>query len=216
MTTLGITGYSDRISVQPGQTIQFHVHSERSASYQADIVRLIHGDTNPDGPGYKEEEIETTVSGTYPGRHQAVHAGSYICVPHDARFDISSFTLMALVFPTTPTKGIQGIITKWSGPEETGYGLFIDEQGELAVRIGRGKGVVEQVSSGKPLFRKVWYLVAASFDAASGHMTLVQEPIVTSTNTGHGMRFIHPIEETCATVERHASPKHPPRTTVRC
>ena len=55
MTTLGITGYSDRISVQPGQTIQFYVHSERSESYRADIVRLIHGDTNPDGPGYKEE-----------------------------------------------------------------------------------------------------------------------------------------------------------------
>ena len=78
---------------------------------------------------------------------------------------------MALVFPTTPTKGAQGLITKWSGPEETGYGLFIDEQGELAVRIGRGKGVVEQISSGKPLFRKVWYLVAASFDAASGHIS---------------------------------------------
>ena len=209
MTTLGITGYSDRISVQPGQTIQFYVHSERNESYRADIVRLIHGDTNPDGPGYKEEEIVTSVSGEYPGRHQAVHAGSYICVPHDARFDISSFTLMALVLPTTPTKGVQGIITKWSGPEETGYGLFIDDQGELAVRIGRGDGVVEQLSSGKPLFRKVWYLVAASFDAASGHMTLVQEPIVTSTNTGHGMRFIHPIEETRATVERSGSPQTP-------
>ena len=41
MTTLGITGYSDRISVQPGQTIQFYVHSERGESYRADIVRLI-------------------------------------------------------------------------------------------------------------------------------------------------------------------------------
>ena len=67
MTTLGITGYSDRISVQPGQTIKFHVHSERSESYRADIVRLIHGDTNPDGPGYKEEEIATTVSGDISG-----------------------------------------------------------------------------------------------------------------------------------------------------
>ena len=55
MTTLGITGYSDRISVQPGQTIQFHVHSERSESYRADIVRLIHGDTNPDGPAIRKK-----------------------------------------------------------------------------------------------------------------------------------------------------------------
>ena len=47
---LRITGYSDRFSVRPGENINFHVHSENEESYQADIVRLIHGDTNPDGP----------------------------------------------------------------------------------------------------------------------------------------------------------------------
>ena len=208
MTTLGVTGYSDRISVQPGQTIRFYVHSERSESYQADIIRLIHGDTNPDGPGYKEEEIETMVTGEYPGRHQAVHAGSYICVPHDAQFDLSSFTLMALIFPTMP-KGIQGIVTKWSEPDETGYGLFIDEQGKLALWIGRGTGAVERFSSGKPMFRKVWYLAAANFNATTGKVRLFQQPIVTSTNSGHGMRLVHPIEETSTEVDLRGSPQVP-------
>ena len=116
---------------------------------------------------------------------------------------------MALVFPTTPAKGIQGILTKWSGPDESGYGLFIDEQGELALWIGRGAGAVERFASGKPLLRKVWYLVAVSFDASSGHVRLFQEPIVTSTNAGHGMRLVHPIDDTTARLETDGSPRAP-------
>lgn len=209
MPTLGITGYSDRISARPGETVRFYVHSERGEAYRAHIVRLIHGDTDPNGPGYKEEKIDTAANGEYPGRPQPVHAGAYVFVPHDARFDLSSFTLMALVFPTTPAKRVQGILTKWSGPDESGYGLFIDEQGELALWIGRGAGAVERFASGKPLLRKVWYLVAASFDAASGRVRLFQEPVVTSTNAGHGMRLVHPIDDTTARLETDGSPRAP-------
>ena len=72
---LRITGYSDKFSARPGETIGFHVNSELGESYQADIVRLIHGDTNPDGPGYKEEEIASSVSGTYEGEHQPLLIG---------------------------------------------------------------------------------------------------------------------------------------------
>ena len=52
---LRITGYSDRLSVRPGEDITFYVHSEDEESYRVDIVRLIHGDTSPEGPGFKEE-----------------------------------------------------------------------------------------------------------------------------------------------------------------
>jgi len=209
MTTLAITGYSDRFSVRPGEVVRFYVHSEHTESYQADIVRLIHGDTNPEGPGYKEEFIATSVSGTYPGQHQAIYAGSYIFVPNSAHFATESFTLLALIYPTTPMTGVQGILTKWSGPEHSGYGLFINEQGELSLWIGRGTTMVERFSSGKPLFRKIWYLVAASYDAITGRVRLFQEPIVTSTNCGHGMSLVHPIEETFARVEAQGLPGAP-------
>ena len=46
---LRITGYSDKCSVTPGDEITFYVHSEFGESYQSDIVRLINGDTNPEG-----------------------------------------------------------------------------------------------------------------------------------------------------------------------
>ena len=51
-----VVGYADRFSIQPGETIKFMVSSE-VPQYRADIVRLIHGDTNPKGPGFKEEVV---------------------------------------------------------------------------------------------------------------------------------------------------------------
>ena len=51
---LTITGYSDRISVRPGETIKFMVNCEHP-TYQADIVRLICADNTPSGPEFKEK-----------------------------------------------------------------------------------------------------------------------------------------------------------------
>jgi N,N-dimethylformamidase len=70
-----VVGYSDRLSVAPGETIRFMVSCELP-TYRADIVRLIHGDENPRGPGFKEELIPTAVSSEYPGRKQELYNGS--------------------------------------------------------------------------------------------------------------------------------------------
>lgn len=198
---LRITGYSDKYSVCPGDSIKFYINSEHNEDYDAHIVRLIHGDTNPEGPGYKEEEIAAPCNKSYPGRNQRIHGGSYIVVPQDERFDVASFTLQAYIFPTTPDKGRQGLLTKWVEESQCGYGLFIDDNACLSFEIGDGRGSVMQLSSGKKLMRKVWYLVAASYDADTAKVTLYQEPVVTSTNGGLGMSLLHPADETTATVE---------------
>ncbi len=147
---LRIVGYVDPLSVEPGDTLRFSVNSEYEESYQAEIVRLIHGDTNPKGPGYKEELIESSVSGEYPGQNQKIHAGSYILVPDHPLLQVESFTLQAFIFPTTPGKGVQALMTKWSAPDNSGYGLFIDESAMVSLWIGGGKGKVERVSTGAP------------------------------------------------------------------
>ena len=194
---LRITGYSDRYSIRPGDDITFYVNAENGEDYEAKLVRLIHGDTNPDGPGYKEEEIDASFDGTHTGRNQKIHGGSYVIVPHDDRLSVASFTIQAFIFPTTPPKGRQGILTKWVN--DTGYGLFVDDDGCLALCIGDGK-TVRTISSGKKLLRKVWYLAAASYDAESGAVRLYQEPVVTSANGGLGMALLHPADETAAEV----------------
>ena len=84
-----------------------------------------------------------------------------------------SFTLQAYIFPTTPDKGQQGILTKWNDKAKSGYGLFIDENACLSVMIGDGSGQLTKLSSEKKLMRKVCYLVAATYDSVSyTHLTL--------------------------------------------
>ena len=64
--------------------------------------------------------------------------------------------MQAYIFPTTPTKGKQGILTKWNENDKSGYGLFIDDDSCLSLMIGDGSGQLMKLSSEKKLMRKVW------------------------------------------------------------
>ena len=172
-----ILGYTDRLSVQPGESIKFMV-SCQSSTYRADIVRLIHGDPNPQGPGFKEELVQTPVSGDYPGHEQPVRIGSYVIVPDSPLLrGTGGFTLQAWIYPTTPKKGVQGLLTKWSDLEDKGYGLFIDEGGELELWLGGAGGHIYRLATGRPLGMSTWYFVAATYDPESRKALLYQEPV---------------------------------------
>ena len=67
---LKITGYSDKYSAHPGEDVKFYINAENNDSYEVQLVRLIHGDTNPEGPGYKEAEIDASCNGNYQGKIQ--------------------------------------------------------------------------------------------------------------------------------------------------
>ncbi len=169
-----IVGYSDRLSVSPGQSIRFMISSE-SPTYRAELVRLRHTDENPQGPGFKYDALQTSIDGEYPGRHQAIHTGSYAVVPHNPLLDCTEgFTLQAWIYPTTPQKGVQGLITKFSTGDEAGYGLVIDEDGSLALWLGAGNELLK-VRTGVALETAQWYFVSASYDAATGAVRLTQK-----------------------------------------
>ena len=103
-----IVGYGDRFSVQPGETVRFMVSCQVSA-YRAEIVRLIHGDDNPKGPGVKFQPVAATANGLYPGRVQALHRGSFLVVPDPSALDFANgFTVQAWIRPTTPDKDEAG------------------------------------------------------------------------------------------------------------
>ena len=197
----GLSGYADRLSVEPGGDIRFMVSSER-VRYRADIVRLLHGDANPDGPGVKERVIEAAVNGEYPGRRQTLPLGSYALVPDHPVLQLEgSFTVTAWIAPTSQRGApdasgsvfarTEGLVTKWAGPRGD-YGIFIDELGRLSVRLHGGNGTIEIVNSDQPLrpwvpaifgvnnrpqgVTTAWYFVAVSFDSATGRVVLVQDP----------------------------------------
>ena len=173
--TMKIVGYGDRWSVQPGETIRFMVSTE-APHYDARVVRLIHGDTNPAGPGYKERPVASTIEGQYQGRVQAYHPGSFAVVPDAAMLQPGEgFALDAWIFPTTPGGRPQGLLAKWDDASQSGYALVVDAEGALALWLGDGKGGIVSVSSAEPLRPFTWYRVEASFDATTGRVALSQE-----------------------------------------
>jgi N,N-dimethylformamidase len=71
-----LIGYVDRFSARPGERIAVKVSSQSDHRYQADLVRIIHADANPAGPGIRLEEIAADFAGAYVSRFQPVHLGS--------------------------------------------------------------------------------------------------------------------------------------------
>ena len=78
-----LIGYLDRFSARPGERIAVKVSSQLNDPYDADLVRIIHGDANPAGPGLKIEEA-ADFAGRYPSRFQPVHSGSCGIIPAPA------------------------------------------------------------------------------------------------------------------------------------
>lgn len=184
MRKTSIHGYSDFPSVAPGERIRFFVSGEEPGRYRADVVRLISGDTNPAGPGFKEVVVDTAVSGEYPGRFQAIHPGSHVVVADDGRLHPrGAFTLHAYVYATAPAKGAQGILTRWSAARRAGYALTIDADGRVALLVGDGAGRVASVATTKPLMASVWYSIAAGFDPAARRAWVSQAPVINSVNS---------------------------------
>ena len=169
-----IAGYTDRPSASPGERLRFMVSSD-SPTYDVQIVRLIHGDPHPDGPGRKELPIASNVDGSHPGRHQDIRTGSFVRAPSpQPAGNLTSFTLHAWIFPTTPDMGRQGLLTNWDADKSRGFGLLIGADGALELWIDN-----ERFSTQAALHERRWYLVAASVDTDRGRVVLIQRPMVT-------------------------------------
>ena len=177
-----LVGYADRLSVEPGETLRFMVSCYVPGSYRADIVRLICGDDSEHGAGFKEEEVETTVSGEYPGREQPLRLGSYAIVPEVP--SLASFSAQVLIWPTLPQRGRQTIMGTWNEAQASGFALVVDESGEVELVLGSPDGGVSRLSSGLALQARRWVRVFACYDASTGRATLAQSPLGLSVAEG--------------------------------
>lgn len=177
---LKITGYTDRPSVRPGERLDFKVSCETGVpNYRARIVRLICGDDGPTSPGYKTHPVDARVNATYPARRQAIDLGSYLTTLASLEAPLADgLTLVALVCPTWPDKEapqtILALATEAKGRTRVTLGL--DRSG-AATAILADSDQVASVSSGEPMRQKHWYLVAASFDAATQRLAVSQRPL---------------------------------------
>ena len=184
MAQVKLFGYTDKISVKPGEVVQFHVTAEDTDTAQAQLVRLIHGDQDPSGPGFIEEEIDCSANGSWQVEKQYTQVGSFLEVADPAgKLALEgSLTLFAFIYSTLPkVQGGQCLMGRWDNYRNQGYYLGLNESGRLEFRVGQGEKV-DYLQAETPLQAQIWYFVAATLDAKTGRATLYQEAIVKRYN----------------------------------
>ncbi|PWJ88551.1 N,N-dimethylformamidase [Mesorhizobium loti] len=161
-----LTGYTDRLSARPGETLSFMVSTD-APLFEAEIVRLLHGDTDPRGPGRRELAIGAKVDGEYPGVEQELSPGSCVIVADHAKLRLAGdFTLFAWIRPARLAAGEQMILSK-QGPGDAGYGFGLTDTGKLFLRIG-----AVRIEGTSPILEQRWHWVAARYEAATGSARL--------------------------------------------
>jgi N,N-dimethylformamidase len=148
-----LTGYTDRFSVEAGQALDFLI-SSTAPSYRASIVRLLHGDRSTDGPGFKEEEVESGLDGEYPGGMQETYPGSYGLV--EGLSAAGPLALSTWFYPTTLDLEDPQCILAVVGDGPAGFALYLSD-GRLTVR----RDGVEVAAVEERLRPAAWYLAYA-------------------------------------------------------
>src|SRR5581483_11347560 len=159
---LKIVGYTDRMSVRPGDSLAFKVSCEAGAAeYDAEIVRLICGDDSPNGPGFKAEPIAASINGRYPGRKQRVSAGSFANVGINSIDLGKGFTVAALIFPTWLDKCADQAIMACHADDGSGWSLLIDAGARACIELFDGKKPI-RVAIDRAVPERRWSLLIAT------------------------------------------------------
>lgn len=155
---LPIVGYTDKLTVEPGETLAVMVSSFGARTYTSDLRRIIQGDTNPDGPGYKDERVDLDLGGMRLAEAKPFQPGSCVIVPGQGVFErLQSFTLAAVIQPTLITGRARTVIAL------PGLAILgIDVDGHLTGSIGTAF-----LRSAKPMLSAHWQIVSLSFDAGT-------------------------------------------------
>ena len=176
-----ILGYTDKLTVRPGDEIQFKVSSENNLPYKAQLVKLINGDIyTEDGANYREVELESSINGVYPGRYQSISAGSGIIVNEVTLIEkLDAFTLSVNVMPTIPMTGKQHLISRWNEETKTGWSLQINDQGQFSFVTAANSNSLSSFELDHTVVADCWYTVCLRVDWLSGRIQLNCQQIST-------------------------------------
>jgi N,N-dimethylformamidase len=171
-----LAGYSDRLSLRPGETIKFHVSNATGAEVSAEVVRVRSADANPKGPGIKTEPVAQL-----PPRHVGAHIvplGSYGRADLGSHLiTLASFTLVATIWPTRIGHTEQPIVS-WLDPEHgTGLTLAIDPDGRLTATVGQGANRLAFVTGPAKIIERQWLRVWCAYDAVTRKVTVASLPL---------------------------------------
>lgn len=167
---LPVTGYAEHWSVRQGDTLRFMIGVAGGGRYRARVARILCGDPNPAGPGYREIPMACDIDGEHDGIEQPMRLGSWVEVPAiDLGTGDAPLTLMATIWPTLPGQGAQVVLTCTGGGTTLSLGL-----GPNGAFVRYGDGTI--VEAGVPLTERAWHDIACRIDPAAGMLEVAQLP----------------------------------------
>jgi hypothetical protein len=162
----GVIGYADRLSVAPGETIDFHVSND--GGYTLGIYRLGLDENDPAGD---VRMLDFPVRTVNKAAVQPIHPGSYVHVPKrltetDAP---AAFTIECWVRVHDLTRDV-GLVTQYDFPKRCGFGLFVQASGAIGFYLGDGDSydkAYEIVTPAGSVVVNEWSHVVARWDATT-------------------------------------------------
>ncbi|CAM5761940.1 large subunit of N,N-dimethylformamidase [Labrys miyagiensis] len=155
-----LTGYLSKLSCRAGETVDVMVSSS-SPDVTIDVIRLIHGDTNPLGPGFVFDEIAEIAPQTVSAREMATPIGSFaVSAAPLAMESGKGLDIRMAIWPTVPALGRRQTLLGLPG---MGLSLCLDQAGCLTLL--RAGDVVCRIE--RPFSRRTWYALSVSISSAS-------------------------------------------------
>ena len=150
---LPITGYLDRFSARPGESLAVKISVPQGGRYRARLRRVISGDPNPAGPGLRFEELSARFDAEFQGRHQPIRLGSYALIPKAPKRAAGPITWTALVWFQAQPKGEAVVISDERAGQRVA--LSVGPHGPMAQITWEGGD--RQLGLGAPLPLRRWH-----------------------------------------------------------
>jgi N,N-dimethylformamidase len=163
----GLEGYSEEITAAPGERIRFML-SGGDAPADIAVVRMVHGDPNPDGPGARETPVDWGQPRTVHVGTQPLQLGSHIEVPAaEALSPAGSFTFALWFLPTLLQPGWHALGAKW-GPSGLSYGLFCGGDSLVTAGVSTDGLTAAWCTGAHAVELNRWQFAAMTYEPATG------------------------------------------------
>lgn len=169
-----IVGYSDEISVRPMEKISFMISCDKNLrSIYSKFVKIIQGDCNPDGPGYKEEQVSDYKIKKHKAINQKIYSGSYIYIPLKNSIKLNdNITFITFIKPTLNNKKQQTIFSVDNYKNQK-LELFINKNYCLELKVNKKK-LFQLKNNFK---EKNWYLIGFAISNEMHKIKIFKYPV---------------------------------------
>ncbi|MEM1402129.1 MAG: N,N-dimethylformamidase beta subunit family domain-containing protein [Pseudomonadota bacterium] len=168
-----LLGYTDKLTVRPGEPISFRFSCESDDAINVQLVRLINGDAHSDGAAFREQEIPSDLNGPYQGKFQAINSGSCIFVHgHSFENDLSEISIALRCQPSAPQAGKQVLISRSDVSSGRGWSLQVNERGRFEFEVSNDSESSSVIESTLTASQGQWYQLLFSLCAETGDASL--------------------------------------------